>query len=55
MPVMKKNGMIGMKAPTAVESAPEPAETTGLLNPSSVVLSRSRARALMSWSLSFAR
>jgi hypothetical protein len=54
MPVIKKKGMIGIKAPMAVEKAPETAETIGQLNPSSVVLRRSRASALMSCSLSFA-
>jgi hypothetical protein len=48
MPFKKKNGMIGMKAPMAVDRAPETAETIGLLSPSSVVLRRSLASALMS-------
>jgi hypothetical protein len=37
IPVIEKNEMIGMNAPTAVESTPETAQTMGLLNPSSVV------------------
>src|SRR5260370_41598015 len=54
IPVIKKNGMIGIKAPTAVDKAPETAATIGFLNPSSVVLSRSLASALTSCSLSCA-
>jgi hypothetical protein len=37
IPLMKKNGMMGMAAPTAVESAPEVAETQGLASASSLV------------------
>src|SRR5579875_3720887 len=37
-PPRKKNGMMGMKAPMAVESAAETAEVTGLRKPSSEVL-----------------
>ena len=32
IPVIKKKGTIGMNAPSAVESAPETAETIGLLS-----------------------
>src|SRR5271154_1144069 len=49
-PAMKKNGNTGMKAPMAVESAPEVAETQGLLRPSSLMFRRSGARAATSWS-----
>ncbi len=49
IPDMKKNGSTGMNAPMAVESAPEVAETQGLLSPSAVVCRRSRARASTSW------
>src|ERR1017187_4163560 len=35
IPCMKKNGMIGIVAPTAVESAPELADTIGLESASS--------------------
>ena len=33
IPVIKKKGTIGMNAPSAVESAPETAETIGLTQP----------------------
>ncbi len=42
---MKKNGMTGMMAPTAVDSAPEVAETMGFDSASSEVPRRSLARA----------
>ena len=54
-PVMKKNGMMGIMEPTAVESAPEMAEVMGLLRASSVELRRSLAMALRNWSGSLAR
>src|ERR1035438_10666070 len=44
IPCMKKKGMMGMVAPTAVESAPELAETMGLESASSEVPSLSPAR-----------
>ena len=44
IPFRKKKGMMGMAAPTAVESAPEPAETSGLASASSLVPSRSRGQ-----------
>ena len=46
-PLRKKKGITGINAPTAVDSAPEIAEMIGLLKPSSVVLRRSLASALM--------
>src|SRR5664279_6399353 len=47
-PLRKKKGMMGMKAPTAVERAPDRAEVMGLLRASSVELRRSTASALKS-------
>ncbi len=44
-PCRKKNGMMGMIAPTAVESAPELAETSGFDSASSEAPSRSPASA----------
>src|SRR5208337_4627115 len=44
-PLKKKNGMMGTKAPTAVDNAPENAEVTGLLSASSVEFRRSAASA----------
>ena len=45
IPLRKKKGMIGMAAPTAVDRAPELAETIGLASASSLVPSRSLASA----------
>ena len=45
-PAIKKKGSTGMKAPTAVESAPETAETHGLLRPSSLMWRRSRGESV---------
>lgn len=53
-PPTKKNGRIGIRAPSAVESAPETAEVSGLLRASSVALRRSLARARRSWAGSLA-
>lgn len=55
IPAAKKNGMIGMNAPTAVDTAPETAETQGLRRPSSVAFRRSRANACTKCSLLFAK
>ena len=48
-PLIKKKGMIGINAPSAVDSEPDTAEVTGLLSASSVRFSYSAAMVLRNW------